>query len=50
MLIKPSPDAINRLVRMALDEDAPWGDLTSQALIPVAAHVTMLRLAQPSFA
>jgi nicotinate-nucleotide pyrophosphorylase (carboxylating) len=41
MLIKPSPDAINRLVRMALDEDAPWGDLTSQALIPVAAHVTM---------
>ena len=40
MLIKPSPDVINRLVRMALDEDAPWGDLTSQALIPVAARVT----------
>jgi nicotinate-nucleotide pyrophosphorylase (carboxylating) len=40
MLIKPSPDVINHLVRMALDEDAPWGDLTSQALIPVAARVT----------
>jgi nicotinate-nucleotide pyrophosphorylase (carboxylating) len=40
MLIAPSPDAINRLVRMALDEDAPWGDLTSQALIPIAARVT----------
>jgi nicotinate-nucleotide pyrophosphorylase (carboxylating) len=40
MLIKPSPDAINRLVRTALGEDAPWGDLTSQTLIPSAAHVT----------
>ena len=25
MLIKPGTAAINRLVRMALDEDAPWG-------------------------
>ena len=46
MLIKPSPVAIHRLVRMALDEDAPWGDLTSQALIPVAAHVAMQLVAR----
>src|ERR1700691_3925004 len=39
MLIRPSRDAIHRLVRMALDEDAPWGDLTSQSLIPASAHV-----------
>lgn len=29
-----SPVAIDRLVRMALEEDAPWGDLTSQILVP----------------
>jgi nicotinate-nucleotide pyrophosphorylase (carboxylating) len=40
MLIKPGTSAINRLVRIALDEDAPWGDLTSQSLIPASAHVT----------
>jgi nicotinate-nucleotide pyrophosphorylase (carboxylating) len=40
MLIKPGTCAINRLVRIALDEDAPWGDLTSQSLIPASAHVT----------
>ncbi len=40
MLIKPGSDAINRIVRAALDEDAPWGDITSQALIPASAHVT----------
>jgi nicotinate-nucleotide pyrophosphorylase (carboxylating) len=46
MLIKPSPDAINRLVRMALDEDAPWGDLTSQTVIPAPVHVTMQLVAR----
>ncbi len=40
MLMKPSAEAVDRLVRMALLEDAPWGDLTSQALIPAAARVT----------
>jgi len=35
-----APDAIHRLVRMALDEDAPWGDLTSQSLIPSDARIT----------
>ena len=28
------------------DEDAPWGDLTSQALIPVAANVTVQLVAR----
>jgi nicotinate-nucleotide pyrophosphorylase (carboxylating) len=40
MLIRPGRDAIHRLVRMALDEDAPWGDLTSQALIAGSMNVT----------
>jgi nicotinate-nucleotide pyrophosphorylase (carboxylating) len=39
MLLKPSADAIHRLVRAALEEDAPWGDLTSQTLIPASAQV-----------
>ncbi|MGW9114435.1 carboxylating nicotinate-nucleotide diphosphorylase [Microbacterium sp. NPDC055683] len=30
--------AIDRAVRAALDEDAPWGDLTSEAFVP--AHAT----------
>ncbi len=40
VLRKPSRDAINAIVRMALLEDAPWGDLTSQTLIPATASVT----------
>jgi len=40
MLIRLASDAIDKLVRMALLEDAPWGDLTSQALIPATARVT----------
>ncbi len=38
----PAPlpqSAVDRLVRQALDEDAPWGDLTSQTLLPVEARV-----------
>jgi nicotinate-nucleotide pyrophosphorylase (carboxylating) len=38
--LKPSREAIDTLVRMALHEDAPWGDLTSQTLIPAEATVT----------
>lgn len=38
-LMRPSTEEIARIVRMALDEDAPWGDLTSQALIPADAPV-----------
>lgn len=40
MPIKPSPQAIDTIIRMALLEDAPWGDLTSQTLIPADATVT----------
>jgi nicotinate-nucleotide pyrophosphorylase (carboxylating) len=39
-MMKPSAAEITRLVQMALDEDAPWGDITSQSLIPEAARVT----------
>ncbi|MFF2277329.1 carboxylating nicotinate-nucleotide diphosphorylase [Agromyces sp. NPDC058126] len=31
---------IDRVVTMALDEDAPWGDLTSETLIPQSARAT----------
>ena len=38
--MQPLPQhALNRIVRQALDEDAPWGDLTSQTLIPAEARV-----------
>ena len=40
MLIRPGRNAIDRLVRMALDEDAPWGDVTSQTLIAGSMRVT----------
>lgn len=39
MLLKPSREAVNTIVRMALLEDAPWGDLTSQSFIPSSAEV-----------
>lgn len=36
------PDAatLERVVRIALDEDAPWGDLTSDSLLPVEAKLS----------
>ncbi|MGI4757449.1 MAG: carboxylating nicotinate-nucleotide diphosphorylase [Janthinobacterium lividum] len=37
--MKLAQDIIERTVRMALLEDAPWGDITSEALIPAAARV-----------
>ncbi len=40
MLMKPSPQAMETMVRMALTEDAPWGDLTSQSLLPANARVS----------
>lgn len=36
---KPALAEIERLVAMALLEDAPWGDVTSQALLPEEAQV-----------
>ncbi len=38
--MKPNREAVDAIVRMALLEDAPWGDLTSQTLIPADATVT----------
>ena len=40
MLLKPPHHALERLVQSALEEDAPWGDLTSQTLIPPEARIT----------
>lgn len=34
MLMRPDQHAVDALVRMALLEDAPWGDLTSEVLLP----------------
>jgi nicotinate-nucleotide pyrophosphorylase (carboxylating) len=38
--MRPGADAVERVVRMALEEDAPWGDLTSQTFLPADARVT----------
>ena len=40
MLMKPDQHAIDTLVRMALLEDAPWGDLTSEALLPTNQQIS----------
>jgi nicotinate-nucleotide pyrophosphorylase (carboxylating) len=40
MLIRPGREALERVVRLALDEDAPWGDVTSQTLIATSMRVT----------
>lgn len=34
MLMKPDQHAVEALIRMALEEDAPWGDITSEVLVP----------------
>ena len=39
MLLELDRRAVERVVLAALDEDAPWGDLTSQALLPPDADV-----------
>ncbi len=39
-MIKPGEAEVERLVRMALAEDAPWGDITSQAVIPETARMS----------
>ena len=40
MLMKPDQRAIEALVLMAMREDAPWGDLTSQVLLPVDLEIS----------
>lgn len=39
---------IDRIVSAALDEDAPWGDLTSETLIPADATATAALVARES--
>lgn len=34
------PHALRRVIETALEEDAPWGDVTSETLIPVEARAT----------
>ncbi len=48
MLNKPPQHQLERLVQSALDEDAPWGDLTSQTLIPPEARITAQLVARES--
>lgn len=43
-----SPAVIETTVRAALGEDAPWGDLTSEALIPASATATAELVARES--
>jgi nicotinate-nucleotide pyrophosphorylase (carboxylating) len=40
MFMKPPQQAMETIVRMALLEDAPWGDLTSQSLLPAGARIS----------
>jgi nicotinate-nucleotide pyrophosphorylase (carboxylating) len=50
MSMKPSSEAVESIVRMALLEDAPWGDITSQTLIPATVAVTAQLVArEPGF-
>lgn len=39
MLTKPDQSAMDALVRMALQEDCPWGDLTSETLVPADLRI-----------
>lgn len=43
-----TPAAIDRIVAAALEEDAPWGDITSATLIPEAATATARLVARES--
>lgn len=38
-LLPPDDATLARFVRMALEEDAPWGDLTSDTLLPATAQL-----------
>lgn len=40
MLMKPDPHAVEALVRMALREDAPWGDITSESVVPEGSRIS----------
>lgn len=40
MLMKPDTHAIEALARTALLEDAPWGDITTEALVPTDLRIS----------
>jgi nicotinate-nucleotide pyrophosphorylase (carboxylating) len=44
--MKPSQNVIDRLILAALNEDAPWGDITSQTLLPADATLTAQLIAR----
>ena len=44
--MRPERDAVDAIVRAALFEDAPWGDVTSQALLPATARARVLLVAR----
>jgi nicotinate-nucleotide pyrophosphorylase (carboxylating) len=46
MLIRPDRHAIEALVHLALREDAPWGDLTSEALLPSDLQISARLMAR----
>ena len=45
-MIPLSAPAVDRIVRLALEEDAPWGDITSQAFLPPDARVVASLMAR----
>ena len=46
-MLAPLPQhAMQKAVQLALEEDAPWGDLTSAALLPPAARITAVLVAR----
>lgn len=41
-----APHAVDDLIRRALDEDAPWGDVTSETFLPASATATAALIAR----
>jgi nicotinate-nucleotide pyrophosphorylase (carboxylating) len=39
MLMRPAAEAVEGVVRLALEEDVPWGDVTTEALVGAAVQV-----------
>ena len=40
MFMKPDQHAVDALVRMALAEDVPWGDITSETVVPEHSRIS----------
>ena len=41
-----NPDLVDDIIRRALAEDAPWGDITSEAFLPASARATAVLAAR----